>query len=105
MKSGDDDAPNRRRARVADFEGGGRSSSPHEDELVQELNRLLEAALRMGGDGASALLFNASAAAAACGGGLCPNSGDDPGLSILNLSSADAATWRLDTSRRLSSVS
>lgn len=107
-KLGGDDAPSRRRARVADCEGGRGSSSPHEDELVRELNRMLEAALRMGGGGgveASALLFDAAAAAGG-GGGLPPTAvEDDPGLSILNLSPADAASWRLDTARRLSSVS
>lgn len=101
-ESGGDDAPPRRRARVADHEGGGTSSSL-EDESMRELNRLLEAALRMGGDGgvdASALLFDAAG-----GGGPSYPAGEDSGLSILNLSSNEAASWRLDTARRLSSVS
>jgi hypothetical protein len=109
-EAGGDDAPPRRRARVADHEGVGPPTHSLEDESVRELNRLLDAALRIGGEGgadASALLFDS-----ANGGGGGPSSsssagGEDPppGLSILNLSSAEAASWRLDTARRLSSVS
>ncbi|KAL3795165.1 hypothetical protein ACHAW5_009179 [Stephanodiscus triporus] len=100
---GGDDAPPRRRARVDD-----------EEESVRELNRLLEAALRMGWDNggggvdASAYLFDAGATSSSpammgdfSGGG---GGGGGGGLSILNLSSTEAASWRLDTARRLGSL-
>ena len=89
---------------------GGESSTPpdgvgspsnngsghQEIDSVRELNRLLESALRMGGDGkVDGSLSTAGAAGASA-------DTDDRGN---NMSSADTASLRLDTARRLSSVS
>ena len=97
----------------------GESSAPdafvgapsQEIESVRELNRLLESALRMGGDGSGS---NADASSTLFGGvplsdrALDYTINDRAGNGSSNTSyslSESAASWRLDTARRLSSVS
>mmetsp|Transcript_17877 Transcript_17877/g.31471 ORF Transcript_17877/g.31471 Transcript_17877/m.31471 type:complete len:110 (-) Transcript_17877:9-338(-) len=94
----------------------GESSAPdafvggpsQEIESVRELNRLLESALRMGGDGSNADASSAFGGVPLSDRALDYTINDRAGTGSSNTTyslSESAASWRLDTARRLSSVS
>ena len=85
--------------------GGG--STSQEIDSVRELNRLLESALRMGDNTASGSGRPATTVELPFGN----NSEENPNFdssgnnSLSSMEPASAASWRLDTARRLCSVS